>query len=304
MELHTQARLIEFDPSCYEAGGLSTIVTRAEVAEAAAEGEFPARLVLDLDRVETEAPGETTARGRVTVDWDEAALEQLLQATDDEEITLWFDPLELALAFEEPDVEAHGLRERAAVLAVTVAATGMTAGAGLAGVAAAGTPVPAAGQAVIPDIPAGQQLQPRAAVHTGDATRIAPPGQAVIPDIPAGQQLQPRAAVHTGDATRIAPPGQAVIPDIPAGQQLQPRAAVHTGDATRIAPPGQAVIPDIPAGQQLQPAGTATSVSSGGTAPAFPSPGETAGIAAGVAMLIAAAGFGAARSRTRPPRPA
>jgi hypothetical protein len=272
-ELQTQARLVGFSPSRFAAGGIGTTVTRAEVAEAAARGDFPARLVLDLDRIETANAGEVTAHGRVTVDWDEADLQQLLQMSGDEEIALWFDPLQLARAFEEPEVEAHGLRERAAILAVAVATTGATVGGGLASVANAAPPIPAAGQAVIPDLPAGQQLQPQAAVQTGDPTRIPAPGQAVIPDLPAGQQLQPQAAVQTGDPTRIPAPGQAVIPDLPAGQQLQP------------------------------PVGTTASVSSGGEA-AFPSTGETAAIAAGVALLISAAGFGATRSRTRPPRPA
>jgi hypothetical protein len=115
-DLRTRAQLVDFD----RAGAIGTVFSRTEIAEAAAGDEFPATLLLDLDR--TEADG--TARARVAVDWDQETLEKLLASTEDEEIQLWFDERELALAFD--DVEAHGLREKAAVLAVAVAAAGVS----------------------------------------------------------------------------------------------------------------------------------------------------------------------------------
>lgn len=121
-DLRTRAKLVTVDAASVGADSIGTVVSRAEVAETAARGEFPATLLLDLDRLESEDGGEVTARARVAVDWDEDTLDQLLASTEYDEIALWFDSRELAQAFDE--VEAHGLREKAAVLAVTAAAAG------------------------------------------------------------------------------------------------------------------------------------------------------------------------------------
>jgi hypothetical protein len=111
-DLRTRARLVDLD----RAGTIGTVVTRAEIADAAAGTEFPATLLLELDRAE--------AHATVAVDWDQETLEQLLASAEDQEIELWFDERELAVAFD--DVEAHGIRQRAAVLAVAAAAAGMS----------------------------------------------------------------------------------------------------------------------------------------------------------------------------------
>jgi hypothetical protein len=121
-DLRTRARLVPFDPALAATDAIGTVFTRAEIAETAAQGEFPATLLLDLDRIERADGGEVTAHTRLAVDWDKDTLDQLLASTDDDEIALWFDERELAQAFD--DVEAHGLRERAAVLAVAIAAAG------------------------------------------------------------------------------------------------------------------------------------------------------------------------------------
>jgi hypothetical protein len=115
-DLRTRAQLVDFD----RAGAIGAVFSRAEIAEAAAGDEFPATLLLDLDRNEPDG----TAQATVAVDWDQETLEQLLASTEDQEIGLWFDERELALAFD--DVEGHGLREKAAVLAVAVAAAGVS----------------------------------------------------------------------------------------------------------------------------------------------------------------------------------
>jgi len=118
-DLLTRAQLVGYDS---ELAAIGTVVPRAEFAATAARGEFPATLLLDLDRVETN-DGSGVAHARVAVDWDEATLDELLASSEDEEIALWFDERELVRAFD--DVDAHGLRERAAVLAVAVTAVGM-----------------------------------------------------------------------------------------------------------------------------------------------------------------------------------
>jgi hypothetical protein len=125
MELRTQAQLVAFDPARAGDGAIGTIIPRAEFAETAARDEFPATFLLDLDRVEKADDGEVTDRATVAVDWDKDTIDQLLASTDEPEIALWFDERELAPAFDE--VEAHSLRQRAAVLAVAVAAGGASA---------------------------------------------------------------------------------------------------------------------------------------------------------------------------------
>src|SRR3954451_7625896 len=120
-ELLTKAQLVGYDPA---RAAIGTVVPRAEFAETAARGEFPATLLLDLDRVEA-GDGGGAAHARVAVDWDKETLEELLASTEDGSIALWFDQRELARAFD--DVEAHGLRERAAVLAIAATAAAASA---------------------------------------------------------------------------------------------------------------------------------------------------------------------------------
>jgi hypothetical protein len=121
-DLRTRAQLVAFDGT----GVVGTIVPRAEFADAAAGSEFPATLHLELDRVEA-GEDEVTAHATLAVDWDRDTLETLLSSTDDDEIGLWFDERELAQAFDEADVEGHGFRQRAAVIAVAATAAGVTA---------------------------------------------------------------------------------------------------------------------------------------------------------------------------------
>src|SRR3954471_14895998 len=129
-ELLTRAQLVGYDPAL---AAIGTVVPRAEFAETAARGEFPATLLLDLDldldRVEA-GDGGGAAHARGAVDWDKETLEELLASTEDESIALWFDQRELARAFD--DVEAHGLRERAAVLAIAATAAAASASPALA----------------------------------------------------------------------------------------------------------------------------------------------------------------------------
>jgi hypothetical protein len=124
-DLRTRALLGDYDPAGIGAGAVGTVISRAEVAETAARGEFPATLLLDVDRVEAKDDGDVVAHATVAVDWDEETLEQLLASTEDDEIALWFDEAGLAQAFD--DVEGHGLREKAAVLAVAAVAAGASA---------------------------------------------------------------------------------------------------------------------------------------------------------------------------------
>jgi hypothetical protein len=118
-----RAKLVDFA----EEGASPALATlpRREVEEALRYEDGPPELILDVTRW---ADGNEQA-GQVSVAWERGDLEELLRKSEGDSVTIAFDPDALLQAFEA-DVEAHGLREAAAVLAVAIVAGGAaTAGA-------------------------------------------------------------------------------------------------------------------------------------------------------------------------------
>ena len=119
-------RLKLVDVGRFDGRELTTTLARGEIQRALDSGE-DVELVLDVAR----APGrdsEVEAHS-LSVALDRNDLEQLLAADEGDEIALQFDAEELeAILADDDEVEAHGLRERAAILAVV--ATGAAALAG------------------------------------------------------------------------------------------------------------------------------------------------------------------------------
>jgi hypothetical protein len=271
-DLRTRALLVGFDPARAGTGSIGTYVSRAEVAETAARGEFPATMLLDLDRVETADGGEVTAHARLAVEWDKGTLEQLLASTEDTDIALWFDEAGLARAFD--DVEAHGLRERAAVFAIAVTAAGVTAAPSLAstyGGSEGGGGGGAVVQAMV-DQNIGLKQAPQVAAQ-----------QAPQVDQNVGLKQAPQVAAQ-----------QAPQVDQNVGLKQVP-----IGGAERALQ-----MEDRNIGLK-QPAGSIGGTSVTSTGDTGLSAGELAGIAgAGAALLISAAGFGMARKRQPPVLPA
>jgi hypothetical protein len=206
------------------------------------------------------------AQARVAVDWDQETLEQLLASTEDEEIGLWFDEGELALAFD--DVEGHGLRQKAAVLAVGVVAAGASASPAFARLASepSGDGTVAPTTAVAPN-PAGDKR----AVLRGAETAL---------------QQDRELSQNLGGASVA--PTTAVAPN-PAGDKR----AVLQGAQRALQQDGEL-------SQHLGSGNVAVTSSGGSTL----STSELAGAIAGGALLIAAAGFGVTRRRTPPAQPA
>ena len=97
-------------------------VRRAD-AEAALRAGGPIELTLDVVR-----RGDTSAHA-INLEWEPAELEALLDEATGDEFALVFDPAELERAIEDPDVEAQGMREKAAILTVAIAALGAAGGA-------------------------------------------------------------------------------------------------------------------------------------------------------------------------------
>ena len=106
---------------------LAVDLRRADI-ESALESAGDGRVELLLDIAAREADGETAERHALTVDCTIADLERLLESSSDT-VRVGFDAEALARAIREPDTEAHGLREKMAVLAIVVATTGAAAGA-------------------------------------------------------------------------------------------------------------------------------------------------------------------------------
>ena len=104
----------------FDGRGVSTTIARTEVRRALDSGE-ELELVLDVARVAGDAEVEAHT---LAVALDRADLEELLRADEGEEIGLQFDAEELEAALADDDVEAHGLRQKAAVFAVAVVGTG------------------------------------------------------------------------------------------------------------------------------------------------------------------------------------
>ena len=120
-------------------GGLSTTISRTSVEEAL-RLEEPPELVLDVT-------GPTGERS-IAVSWKRDDLERLLREATGDSIHLTFDRAALEQAFAvDDDVEAHGLKHKAAILAVAVAAAAGVAGGASAMPMTSGGGAPPVGQA-------------------------------------------------------------------------------------------------------------------------------------------------------------
>jgi hypothetical protein len=313
------------------AGGktFAATIERAEV-EKALQSDEPVDLLLDVERVAADGSGRETER--IALAWEPDDLERLL-AQDGGEITLTFDEAELRQLLDA-DVDAHGMRERLAV--VTVVAGLAAAGAGGASAMVGGTAQDGAAgtQAAVTHVTASE-------VSTGVTAAAAGPTQAEQrADTLRGEALNQQYGLGTGptqaeqraDAVR----GEALNQQYGLGTgptQAEQRADTLRGEAlnqqyglgdaavaapseistgitgtepaapseisTGVTPQPAPVSPEVTAGVVSHP--TATPASSD---PSWTSPSpETLAIAAGAILAIAALGF-AARSQRPGPRPA
>jgi hypothetical protein len=272
-----RARLVEPLDFAAEFAAITATIPRSEI-EAALSSDLPAELYLDVRR----PSGEMDAEERtVAVAWEKADLERLLADARADAITFSFAYDDLERAFDTPDVEAHGLRERALVLTVAAAAA---AGGGAATAAAA------------TDQGVGANLTPAAVqVSHGEALTAS---QLVVPPANDEASLAARGiqvgAVH--DEATLASRGIEAPPAVHDEATLAARgigaaqvAAIH--DEATLASRGIDAPAPVDGG-------------SGFELPTIDAPtaAVSAGIAGGIALLITAAGFSARRGRG--PRPA
>ena len=262
VEIQTQARLVDRGSAGFAQRGLSTTVPRAEIEETIRRGEYPARLVLDMGRMEGDA---VTAAGQVSVDWDEATLEALLRTTDEKDVVLWFDPAELEQALAGSEVDAHGLRETAAAVAVVVAAAGATAGGAFAMTGGPTTDIGGGGVATAPaafvtDVSSGGTGQPATAAPEAPLS--------FVTDVSSGGTGQPEGDALSRYVTNVGgPEGDAVSRYVTNVGDEAP-AATPGGDGISLSSPG--VDAGIAAGLALLITGAGFAVARTRTRPAQP----------------------------------
>jgi hypothetical protein len=250
------ARLVDSRP---EGNTLVATIGREEVEEALGRDE-PVDLLLDVERVAANGSGRETQR--ISLAWETAELEQLLASSTAGELSLSFDEAELRRFLDE-DVEAHGMREKLAVL--TVAAGMAAAGAG----AAAGA---------IPREDGGSFAPASVAAVTA---------QAPASEISTGLGTAPSTAAQTGRGGTASEVSTGIVGNAPAAPS-----EISTGIVQE--PP---VTPaEVTTGIVSQPTATPASSSPSGwnVDPAL------AALGAGAILMVAAAGFIARSNRHRP----
>ena len=275
-EVSAQATLTdaEVDPR------LAVSVPKSEI-ERALEAKDDVDLLLDVIRTN----GEREER-RVSLAWDRDALERLAQQ-EGERVIIAIDPDSLQAAFN--DVEAHGMREMGATLAIVVATA--AGGAGAAG-------------AVIP--PTGGSPSGSPAVEaTVDTSGWAESGYGVR-GTPSDVAADPTAGIENVRAGQAAPEAAsdtaAGIENVRAGREA-PVAAPDPSSAIENVRSGGSAIPDTAAGiENVRADRTPGPAGDEGTSISAPSPAVSAALAGGVVLTIAGAAF--ALRRRREPEPA
>jgi hypothetical protein len=248
-------------------------IERAEV-EKALQSDEPVDLLLGVERVAPDGSGRETER--IALGWEPEDLERLL-AQDGGEITLTFDEAELRQLLDA-DVDAHGMRERLAVVTVVAGLAAASAGGAAAAVTGTAQDGAAGTQAAVTHVVASE-------VSTGVTAAAVGPSQAEQQaDTLRGEALNQQYGLGTG-------PSQAELrADTLRGEALNQQYGL--GGAGVAAS-------EISTGITGEP--TATPASSD---PSWTSPSpETLAVAAGAILAIAALGF-AARSQRPGPRPA
>jgi hypothetical protein len=272
-EVSAQATLtdVEVDPR------LAVSVPKSEI-ERALEAKDDVDLLLDVIRTN----GEREER-RVSLAWDRDALERLAQQ-EGERVIITIDPDSLQAAFD--DVEAHGMREMGATLAIVVATAAGGAG-------AAGAVIPPSGggsPAVEATVDTSGWAESGYGVR-GTPSDVAADPAAGIENIRGGQAA-PEAASDTA----------AGIENVRAGREA-PVAAPDPSSAIENVRSGGSAIPDTAAGiENVRADRTPGPAGDEGTSISAPSPAVSAALAGGIVLTIAGAAF--ALRRRREPEPA
>jgi hypothetical protein len=295
-EVSAQATLTdaEVDPR------LAVSVPKSEI-ERALEAKDDVDLLLDVIRTN----GEREER-RVSLAWDRDALERLAQQ-EGERVIIAIDPNSLQAAFD--DVEAHGMREMGATLAIVVATA-----AGGAGAAGAVIPPTSGSPSGSPAVEAtvdtsGWQAEAEASGYgvRGTPSDVGWQAEAEasgygVRGTPSDVAADPTAGIENVRGGQAAPEAvsdtAAGIENVRAGREA-PVAAPDPSSAIENVRSGGSAVPDTAAGiENVRAERTAPGVGgSGGTSISAPSPAVSAALAGGVVLTIAGAAFALRRRR-------
>jgi hypothetical protein len=273
-------RLVEPGPDA-EVRGLVATVSREEVEEVLRTDQGPVDLLLDVERVASD--GDERETERIALAWEPQDLERLLATTSGDQIGLTFDEEEVRRLLD--DVEAHGMREKLAVLSVVAGMAAAGAGsataavfAGTEGGPSAGTPAVVATHTTASEVSTGLTGVPSDRVTPSEVSSGLGDAQAPPSAAQAGRSANP-SEISTG-ITGEAPPAPAEISTGVVQEPPVTPAEVTTGVAEHP---------------------TATPVSASPSRPSTwaPSPAAVA-LAAGTILALTAVGF-ALRAQRRPP---
>jgi hypothetical protein len=150
-EVAGTAKLV--DPAAVGAGSALTATLPRSDIEAALQDDAGADLFLEIARIQN---GERNDR-RIKVGWERGDLEQLLQGSSGDSVSVTFDGDELERMLNDPDFEAHGLREKAAIISVALVGAAAAVGGANAQTLIDGgsTPAPAAVAGLVTDNTSG-----------------------------------------------------------------------------------------------------------------------------------------------------
>jgi hypothetical protein len=264
-------RLVE-SHSDGEGRTLTATIARGDVEEALRSDE-PVDLLLDVERIA--ADGHGRERGRIALGWEPEDLERLLGQAGGGEIRLTFDEGELQRLLDT-DVEAHGMREKLAVLTV------------VAGVAAAGASS-AAGSVYIGSEGGGSTAAPAAVTHVTASeisSGLTGTQEVTASEVSAGVGVGAPSVSHPGR-----PAGPSEISTGITGTSPVPPSEISTGIVQEPSPS-----PEVTTGIVPEP----TSAPASASPSSWSSSPEALALAAGTILALIAVGFAARQQRRRP----
>jgi hypothetical protein len=301
MEAEGTARLTDRIPA---ERAVAASVSRREIRDILQDGDAAPQLVIDV------AAGDgSEEHGTISINWSREDLERLLESATNDEVVLTFDRNEVAVALGD-DVEAHGLRTRAAVFAVA-AAGALGSGASIANAMIPGVQDGAAGQSAAVTTSTQDIAAAQAAFHARSQALNEEHGLTAggVTD-PAIQALQARGAAMneqfglgaSGEAAaqaalqaRSEAMNQAYNLDDPAVQALQARGEAMNAEFGLAGAPSDATVSDASTGGYVTP----TATDGGGFTIQAPST-DDALLAGAAALMIAGAAFTVRKSWPRP----
>jgi hypothetical protein len=301
--IHDEASLVDAAAFGPETRAITATVPRLEIENVLGEGGQP-ELVLELAR---RNGGDQTHT--LEIDWAATDLEELLQRTSGDYVTLVFNEEELERAFDA-DFEAHGVREAAATFAVMAAvAAGSAAQASASpvgdlaygGAGSSGTPI----QMVSDAATSGPVQAATAPEQVSDAASTGPvvAETAQTPELISDNAMTGPVAVEAAPSSELisdnAMTGPVAVEAAQSSELISDNAM--TGPVA-VQASGTEMISDAASSGPVTV--TPEESSDGGFSISAPDPSTTGAIVGGTALLIAAAGFAIRGQRKQAGHPA